>query len=342
MSAANSFDDQRQSFRCRVADSRQACALEVGASIVPGRLLNESAGGFSVLVDHLSGLSVDQTATLHTDSGRFGVQVMHVAETAAPPGANSQDSEDEPSPWFRVGLRRLDEIPPKRPSVPVFAESLRFRLRQWCPSGGLFTTPGMFLVLATVVVPLGLAAMLRYAGHSNGRQATSRDDPWAPSEEPIFYDRSPTRSDSATTFSAEGFEPRPSRFDVKKFVFRSGPRIEKSEYIAAKAEKTLRESVDRLPGAAVLVLPEVARRLQLTKEQQEQIHRIEDATAAAMRNLALDDGPQGGDRRKFMQRRTELLDEAQRKALELLTDQQRAKWAELSGPPPPARQPPAP
>ena len=86
MSTANSLTDQRKSFRCPVADSRMECVLQIGATRVPGRLLNESAGGFSVLVDGPLSLGVDQTAELHNDSGWFEVRVVHVMEVSPPEG----------------------------------------------------------------------------------------------------------------------------------------------------------------------------------------------------------------------------------------------------------------
>ena len=46
--------DQRKSFRCTVADTCQRCELKVGSHLLPARLLDESAGGFAVLVDHLA------------------------------------------------------------------------------------------------------------------------------------------------------------------------------------------------------------------------------------------------------------------------------------------------
>ena len=106
MSTANCPSDRRGSFRCPVADSRMGCVLQVGAKRVPGRLLNESAGGFSVLVGGPLDLGVDQTAELHSDSGWFEVQVAHVMEASPPEGGDAKSSEEEPGPWFRLGLRR--------------------------------------------------------------------------------------------------------------------------------------------------------------------------------------------------------------------------------------------
>jgi hypothetical protein len=72
--------NQRLSFRCTVADTRQRCELRIGADVLPATLLDESAGGFGVLVERLAGLEVNQTAELRTDTGWSLVRVVHLSE----------------------------------------------------------------------------------------------------------------------------------------------------------------------------------------------------------------------------------------------------------------------
>ena len=61
--------DKRKSFRCAVAGLRQPCETEVGSQTLSACLLDESAGGFAVLVDYLGGLQVNQKAKFRRTRG---------------------------------------------------------------------------------------------------------------------------------------------------------------------------------------------------------------------------------------------------------------------------------
>ena len=108
MRADDSLDNRRTSFRCLVVNARSPCTLRVGEDELPVGLLDESAGGFSVLVDRPPGLSVGQTAQLRTDSGWFEVRVANIREVVAPEGENGVRPKG-PNSCFRVGLLRLGE-----------------------------------------------------------------------------------------------------------------------------------------------------------------------------------------------------------------------------------------
>jgi hypothetical protein len=341
MSTANFVENQRQSFRCPVVDSRQECALEVGASTVPGRLLDESAGGFLVLFDRPPGVGVDQTATLRTDSGQFDVRVTRVMEEEAPEGCGVQDSTEAPGPWFRLGLCRLGEASPPPPPISVFAENLRCRLQQWCPSGGPSSVPVAFLVVAAVVVPLGLGALIWHVGKTENVFRQPGVNPWSKSAS--WYDNlSAAGSPPPAVPRESGAGPGWADLDRIRPAFGGGDQSERPRNPAPNnGEKALRESVRRLSGTAALLLPTVAAKLQLTDQQRAAIRQIETATAAAVRQLSLDAGLQGASRRELAERRDELLAESQRKALELLTDQQRAEWQKLAAKPPADERPAA-
>jgi mevalonate pyrophosphate decarboxylase len=58
MSIEGKGRNRRESFRCAVADTSRDCALNVGSEMQQAKLLDESAGGFAVLVDCLVGLNI--------------------------------------------------------------------------------------------------------------------------------------------------------------------------------------------------------------------------------------------------------------------------------------------
>ena len=79
--------EDRKSCRVEVPPSRQACELKVGADVVSARLVNESRGGFAVLVDRLNGIKVGKKVELRTTTGRFRVRVVYIKKVARPKDA---------------------------------------------------------------------------------------------------------------------------------------------------------------------------------------------------------------------------------------------------------------
>lgn len=207
--------DQRSSFRCPVAESRRQCALRIGEATLPAWLIDESAGGFSVLVNRPPNLETEQTVLLQTDSGWFNVRVTFAVEVPPPEDCDVVESK-EPTEWFRLGLQRLgDAVPLDEPSVSPFAEDLRFRLRQLSPANGWMSTYGVLLALAAMSVPLGLAGMLLYARHSEDGNAVSVNDPWASFSERESSDSRPP----AEGFGGGGFQAVSPGFDKNDSTF---------------------------------------------------------------------------------------------------------------------------
>src|SRR5512140_1928238 len=100
MSTERPSHEQRASFRCIVPEARQYCELKIGADLLPARLVDESAGGFSVVVGRPPGVIVNEIAELHTDSGSFAVHVVRIASVVA---SESEDAatDNEPEQRFR-------------------------------------------------------------------------------------------------------------------------------------------------------------------------------------------------------------------------------------------------
>jgi hypothetical protein len=93
--------DDRKSLRNTVPEDRQSCELKMGATLSPAMLLDESRGGFSVLVESREGIKTGRCCKLHTDAGWFKVRVVYIKEAARPRHLTS-GSEC----WFRLGLRK--------------------------------------------------------------------------------------------------------------------------------------------------------------------------------------------------------------------------------------------
>jgi len=330
MSTTDALCNQRNSFRCPVTESRRRCELRIGAELLPARLVDESAGGFAVLVDRRPDLEIGQTVQLRTDSGWFDVQVRSAAEAPSP---------EEASDCFRLGLQRLGEAAPsEEPTASPFTFELRNRLRQWSPPNGWMSLSGVWLALAAIIVPLGLMGGLWYASRSEVGAAVSWRDPWTSSSEgESSGGRTLTEPLPASGFGG-GFQTASPSDDHRDFAFgnvarsllgSSANRTGEPDVFGPDAERNLRDLVRRLPGPTTLVLPEVVRRLRLTEKQQKLIRQLVDSMVEAHRRLDLDPLLRGAERREITRRRTELLDEYLRRALDVLTPEQRAEWKKI-------------
>lgn len=333
MSTPDLLCDQRSSFRCLVAESRRQCALRIGEKTLPAWLINESVGGFSVLVDRPPNLEAEQTALLQTDSGWFKVRVMSVVEVPPPEDCDIVKSK-EPTEWFRLGLQRLgDAVPLDGPSISPFADDFRFRLWQLSPSNGWMLASGVLLVLAAMSVPLGLAGMLLNSRRSEDGNAVSVNEPRASFSERESNDGWLPAEGFGGGFQAvsPGFDKNDSAFgDIARSLLDfSGDRTGEPNAFGPKSEEDLCNLVRRLPGPTALALPEVVWRLRLTEKQQGLIQQLIDAMVEATRKLDLDPLLRGAERWKIKQLRDKLHDDFFSRAIDLLTPEQQTEWKNL-------------
>ena len=94
-------NDRRKTFRCRVTPQQQSAVLLVGSVRYPAQVLDESASGFAVLLDEAPAVEPHQVLRLATAGGVSQVGVIDVQQ---------EDSA------YRVGLRRLHDLPERAPS----------------------------------------------------------------------------------------------------------------------------------------------------------------------------------------------------------------------------------
>jgi hypothetical protein len=317
--------DHRESFRCPVTDARRHGELTVGSEVLAARLLDESAGGFAVLIDRLAGLEVGKTAELSTDAGRFAVRVMHVTQVDSTE-ADGEPADQQP-PFFRLGLLRAGEAAlPRPPTVSLLAENLRFRIGQWQSPGTLMIALVLFAATAAAV-PLGLIGARWELTPPSARQP-SRSDEWLasgspPRKAPLLNPAEPTAD--AFPRSRETAKPRPAGSVSRP----ARGQAQESAHSTSLSWRELQKTIPRLPGATAFTLPEVIERLRLTDDQQRQIRRLIETTAQTARDL--DRQLSGQQRHEVSELRERLLDETRREALKLLTDPQHAEWEKLTG-----------
>jgi hypothetical protein len=323
--------EDRKSFRCAAVGARQCCELKVGLQVTPAKLVDESAGGFSVLACLPTVVTVNQTLQIHTNGGWFNVRVIHVQEVLLREEPDVETAEQ--GPWFRLGLRRLGEVAmPDPAALSQPTGHLRFGLGLWRVPNGLPVMLGLLLAVVAIALPLGLMSIGWNAGLSKAmgllKWGDSLAEPVEPSESlPSAPQPDSTRqpTEASPSFSGSNDSGR-SRSAFNGSAARpSSGRSQPSGASFASAQE-LKDFLHRLPGAAALALPEVVQQLQLTADQQEQVRQLVEATSQAMRSLG-----ESQQRQQVSQQRTQLLDQARREAIAILTTPQRAKWEKLTG-----------
>jgi hypothetical protein len=321
--------------------------LHVGGNDFPARLLDESAGGFGVLIDRRPDVNVGQTAQLRTDSSSFEVRVVYLSEVPASEGENGPNPE-EPRACFRVGLVRLGEqlSVDERPTSLIagslhLAKSLQFSFLGECLAGGRPTVPGVLLALMILLIPLGLGSLFWQSRKSSSERTAAPSGnaelelpALAPSNHaglrtPFAPEQSGRNDVENKTFRAGETSAEPRDAGESALGFRGGDQ--EPERSDPKSGQDVRDMVDRVAGATVLTLSEVVERLRLSDEQQAQIRRIVDGASESIRRLSLEAASKGMVGHELSQRREKLLGESRRRALDLLTPPQRAEWEKLVG-----------
>jgi len=93
--------NDRKSPRCPVPPDRQPCELKVGANVLSASLVNESKGGFAVLIDRLDGIKTGKKVELVMKTRSFTVKVVHITKVAPP-----ENAPPECNSWFRLGMKK--------------------------------------------------------------------------------------------------------------------------------------------------------------------------------------------------------------------------------------------
>ena len=94
--------DKRRSSRRTIPKARQSCELKVGARVLSALLVNESHGGFAVMIDRLNWLEVGKKVEVHTDMGWFMARIIYINKVARPKAAASKCDS-----WFQLGMKKI-------------------------------------------------------------------------------------------------------------------------------------------------------------------------------------------------------------------------------------------
>jgi hypothetical protein len=316
--------EQRQSFRCPVSGARQEGELKVGEMRMPARVLNESAGGFAVLVDGPPGVEAGALVQLRTNAAWFEAKVASIIRIEPPKTENEAEEGDATGgPTFRLGLCRLGDIAsPDEENSRSVRRSLLFHLAQFFPSGPSMAVTGVVFAILVVLAPMIVVLLLSHRDNPVVKEVSKWGDGMIFSQLQES-DGKPRPQAAAARSSAPRNEappsPEPARARDQPATSASAAETDGDELL-----KRIRD----LPGAMAFVLPDVIGRLELTQTQQDQIERIVQTTARALQDL--DVFWPGASRQELSQKRSEIFEQAHRGALDTLTEEQRTRWQELA------------
>jgi hypothetical protein len=290
--------NQRQSYRFPVLSERRDVSVIVGSLVTPAQLVDESAGGFSVLISQRLELAVGQTLVVETDDARVEARIAHVARAGE---------------GLRLGLKRLDDQTPGEAGLAPGRFLARFRfLRRLVRLGdGLFTLEIVLLSVLLLVSVVGTGLFWHFSKpldvHApRVKQAAKPGAAW----------ESPGLTPSSNERSAGNDLPNGSAAPSNGLSVPSrAPGTELSRWI------------ERMPGPEVLMLPEVVKVLKLTKEQERKIRKIADDTQAVLKSLPAESA--GLSRKKRSQVVARFLSDSRQSALSVLTGEQKVRWKTL-------------
>jgi len=316
--------EQRQSFRCPVSGARQEGELKVGEMRMPVRVLNESAGGFAVLVDGPPGVEAGALVQLRANAAWFEAKVTSITRLEPPKTADEGAEESATGgPAFRVGLCRLGEIAsPDEENSRAVRRRLFFHLAQFLPSGPSMVVTGVVFAILVVLTPVIVLVLLSHRDNPVVKEVSKLGDNMIFSQLQESDGKSRRQEAPARPSAPRSETPGPLTTDRARDVPATPPPATR-----APGDEQIKRIRD-LPGAMAFVLPDVIGRLELTQTQQDQIERIAQTTARAVQDL--DVRWPGANRQELSQKQSAVLEQARREALDTLTEEQRTRWQELA------------
>lgn len=294
--------EQRKSFRLPVREELQDAELKAGKVRMRVRLFNESAGGFAVISEQLLPFKQGDLLELRTANGCYEVRVAHMARPAL--GDPTQHGGKRPS--YQLGLERVGETSePTQDDVPRagwWTVLPQHWLNPFRSSGGETVT--LLLALALIPTALALFAWCYQLPLLNWLQRSDRTESADSSDEETIDLLAPPRA--AASQPGDGKSPA-----------RPAPSL-----------ASMRRLVRRLPDASPLAVPAVAEHLSLDSSQQWEIRRLVEATRKALANIDQEMAQASPAARE--QSRRSIQETARSKALQVLSNRQRERWAALT------------
>jgi hypothetical protein len=306
-------DNQRQSYRFPINDAQRNCVLRVGEKLVPGLLLDESVGGFGVLVGRQLDFSASPSVELRTADGWFVTEAARAVEVA-PPEKILPFMAKEPGPWFELGLSRRGEVAVEQPAPPASKSPFRRWFYARMPSSGTLMVLGIVLVASLVVTPVGFSLIAWYT-RCQRPEAGSRNAEWT------------AKGMSSPSPRWPPDRQNPHRRGNRSALGKSADKM--PELPPTSLSNARRAEIRKMPGATPFISPDLVKDLQLTPAQQEKIRQIVDDTDGLVLQAQADGRLHDLPQEEIDRQRDQLLAASRHRAIRVLTKEQRLQWAEI-------------
>lgn len=306
-----SVNERRASFRCPVNGPRRAGRLRIGKREIPVEVLDESAGGYSIVGEQEFECEIGQSLLLQIGSSWTIVRIMSVqkAESNTRLGLlrlkDLEASEVEPEPRIELSLENLKRLaralaPLGRPAAGIVALLV----------GGALLGIGVIVVLERSV-PLADAINHDDAPRSVEDMTLPDPPPFGEvrtsDEEP---EHNPRKNRAATPSTPADPQEEESNPLVEATAASERPRSK------AVSETPASEHVVRRSHPGLLLKPEIVKLLDLTREQIAELRRLFEETRSSTAALLAADSEGTGSQ-------DELALEVGKRTLAVLTPAQR-------------------
>jgi hypothetical protein len=312
MKPSPNFPEKRQTFRWQVTGPRQVGELRLGEHRFKVQLADESAGGFRAICDQPINVPVGVRGLLCAGGDWFEVRVANIEALKSSPLIDQDDGKPLPADYFQTPAKeenKPDALPDQPPTYyrlglvrlrDTFNPDIKYSYYSWAGLSCQMRNLGSS-TLGIVVLGIALASIV------------------------VFI---PFTAVQILAPDAGESEFRKGIQWVDRQAAAAKKEQESSKYSLQQNKKIaeLRQTIAHMPGAIPFALPDVIKHLQLTPSQQKQIQELTDSATQAIRNLdhiAVDSTAKTQD----------ILKTTRNKILEILDNNQKKKWHELTGQP---------
>ena len=247
MSAEQPENQRRQSHRFVVSDAIQGELVLADRSRWPVRLLDQSAGGFSVVTDGSTPVSQGDTIQLQTDSFCSEVRVAYTKQME-----HRKGDADPSVPRIRLGLQRMRDV-----AVPPDKDATDERWSTGHRSRPANQRSQILLLLGVIAIPILSILVVCTLLSIRSLRSTFVNSP---------------------TYEADLSEHSPSRLRIASDATDAPAGSSSTTPAGGAAVESRPEDLKYLPGATPFVTAGVIRDLQLSDAQLAKIRQILDYT----------------------------------------------------------------
>jgi hypothetical protein len=335
-------ENQRESYRFPIDESRQQAEMRFGKTWMPVDLLDESAGGFGVRIDQDPGTAVGDIVRLRSKEKCYEVEVMHITQCSS-----NKKVYDESlyKSAYKLGLKRVNEVFEDSYDRPSPLKRIR---ALWQRPYVSLDNKGLLVGLAVAFFAGCLPAVLIVTLKSNVVVSQSLDD---------SLKESKLELDSLSTFSnpfkvkVDGVSDRafagsPSS-DISSggtginsssdIISSSGQDVSYTKPILSNNQKGVWESlverakrltdIEPWKNAVLALISSLLEKMGLSDIQQAETTQLLEYTDRSIANLNATETED--NREEVARKRESILERAYTDLMHMFDDDQQAQWEEL-------------